>query len=103
MDDQLSKILEDFCKTRDSLNTSNVTGKTPGIIARFIKAVNIAEKIVANPPKRDTSYDPELHLKSSTYAPLKKEKLEKEWANPVKKVIEEVKVPKKRGPKPKNK
>ena len=105
MDDQLSKLLEDFCKIRGSFNTSNVTAKTVSIITRFVKAVQLAEKIAANPPKKERNFDPLYHLKTNIYTPLKekelKERVEKEWANPVKKVTEEVKVPKKRGPKPK--
>lgn len=70
MNEKLSKLFSDFCKLKDELNTSNVTEKTVDIIGRFSKAVQNAENIVLDPPKRDTSFDPELHLKSSTYMSL---------------------------------
>ncbi len=75
MNEQLQNIYNSFCKLKDEMNTSNVTEKTVNLITRFSKAVKIAESIVENPPKRDTSFDAELHLKSSTYASasLKKE------------------------------
>ena len=102
-DNKLSKLLEDFCKIRGYINTDNVTEKTGSIITRFVKAVQLAEKIVANPPKKERNFDPLYHLKANIYTPLKekelKERVEKEWANPIKK--EEVKVTKKRGRKPK--
>ena len=103
MDDRLTKLFNEFCKLKDELNTSNVTEKTGSIITRFVKAVQLAEKIVANPPKKERNFDPLYHLKANIYTPLKekelKERVEKEWANPIKK--EEVKVTKKRGRKPK--
>ena len=101
MDNQLSKILEDFCKIRGSLNSNNVTAKTASIITRFAKAVMMAEKIVANPPKKDTSFDPWIHLKTSSYT---SEKAVDEWANPAKEQVKKVVKPtvfKKRGRKAK--
>ncbi len=102
MDDKLTKLFNEFCKLKDSLNTSNVTEKTVNIIGRLGKAVRSAEDIVLDPPKRDTYFDPELHLKSGTYAPLPKEEA-KDWAKPVEKVVKKPakKVPQKRGPKAK--
>ena len=111
MDAKLTELFNEFCKLKDSLNTSNVTEKTVNIIGRFGKVVRSAEDIVLDPPKRDTGFDPELHLKASTYAPLKKEE-KKDWNKPIEKVvtkpIENIvvpkpvkKVPQKRGPKPK--
>ena len=94
MDDKLTKLFNEFCKLKDELNTSNVTEKTVNIVGRFGKAVRGAENIVLDPPKRDTYFDPELHLKASTYAPLKKEE-KKDWEKPIKKA------PQKRGPKAK--
>ena len=92
MDDKLTKLFNEFCQLKDELNTSNVTERTVNIVGRFGKAVRSAENIVLDPPKRDTSFDPELHLKASTYKPLKEEEL-KEWANPnpVKKIVKKPK------------
>ena len=87
MDDKLTKLFNEFCSLKDELNSSNVTEKTVDIIGRFAKAVRNAENVVLDPPKRDTSFDAELHLKASTYAPLKKKD---EWANPVKEQAKKV-------------
>jgi len=87
MDDKLTKLFNEFCKLKDELNSSNVTEKTVDIIGRFSRVCHKAEDLVLDPPKRDTSYDPELHLKSSTYAP---QKTQDEWANPVKEQAKKV-------------
>ncbi|MEE9451093.1 MAG: hypothetical protein V3V72_13670 [Ignavibacteriaceae bacterium] len=86
MDDKLTKLFNEFCKLKDELNTSNVSEKTVNIIGRLGKAIRSAEDIVLDPPKRDTYFDPELHLKTGTYAPLPKEEA-KDWAKPVEKVV----------------
>ena len=111
MDDKLTKLFNEFCKLKDELNTSNVTEKTVNIVGRFGKAVRGAENIVLDPPVRDTYFDPELHLKACTYAPLKKEDgkdLKKPTSridelNQLKKIAQSPlkKAPQKRGPKPK--
>ena len=99
MDDQLTKVFNEFCKIKDNLNTSNVTEKTVNIIGRFGKAVKSAENIVLDPPKKDTSFDPELHLKN-VYGAVK----EVELKEVEKEIPKEKPVPKKKpGPKPKKK
>ena len=90
MDDQLTKLFNEFCKLKDSLSTGNVTERTVNIIGRFGKAVRNAESIVLDPPKKDTSFDPNLHLKN-VYGSVKE-------VIPSKKLVK-----KKPGPKPKNK
>ena len=102
MNEKLSKLFSDFCKLKDELNTSNVTEKTVDLIGRFSKAIKSAESIVLDPPKRDTSFDPELHLKSSTYKTLRESELEA-WKKPNLVKKEAKKAPQKRGPKPKKK
>lgn len=95
MDGQLTKLFNEFCKLKDSMSTGNVTEKTVNIIGRFGKAVRNAESIVLDPPKKDASFDPELHLKN-VYGSVKEVKL--------KEVIPSKKSEKKKpGPKPKKK
>ena len=72
MDDKLQALYNSFCALKDEMNSANVTEKTVNLIGRFGKAIKSAEDIVLSPPKRDTSFDPELHLKASTYAMPKK-------------------------------
>lgn len=72
MDEKLQALYNSFCALKDEMNSANVTEKTVNLIGRFGKAIRSAEDIVLNPPKRDTSFDSELHLKASTYAMPKK-------------------------------
>lgn len=107
MDDKLQALYNSFCELKDGLNSANVTEKTVNLIGRFGKAIRSAEDIVLNPPKRDTSFDSELHLKSSTYLSADQKDL-KDLENKIrakdKDARDKINNPKKKpGPKPKNK
>lgn len=105
MDEKLQALYNSFCELKDGLNSANVTEKTVNLIGRFGKAIRNAEDIVLNPPKRDTSFDSELHLKSSTYSaanPKELKDLENQIKGRDKAARDKINNPKKKpGPKPK--
>lgn len=105
MDEKLQALYNSFCELKDGLNSANVTEKTVNLIGRFGKVIRSAEDIVLNPPKRDISFDSELHLKASTYSPANPkelEDLEKRIKEKARADRDKINNPKKKpGPKPK--